>query len=130
MNAPTLYFLKVTERISGGYEIWESHCGQEKGCVVTDPQFVDFVQTKSEVQAIIDDWKVNPPLNGVLDDVDWEEQPKLPVIYEDDVTDEFCGTYSDYPEMILAMAELSGLKAYRVISDDGRFLRYTFEVVE
>lgn len=130
MNAPTLYFLKITERITGGYEIWETHRCQERGCVSTDPQFVDFVQTKNEVQAIIDDWRINPPLNGVLDSVDWDEQPRLPNIHEDNVTDDFCGEYSDYPEMILAMAELSGLKAYQVVNDEGRVLRYTFEVVE
>ena len=130
MNAPTLYFLKVTERISGGYEIWESHCGQEKGCVVTDPQFVDFVQTKKEVQSIIDDWRVNPPLNGVLEDVDWKELPRLPDINQEDITDDFCGIYSDYPELVLSMAELSGLKAYCIVTDDNRFLGFTFEVVE
>lgn len=130
MNAPTLYFLQVTERITGGYEIWESHCGQEHGCVSTQPEFVDFVQTKSEVQAIIDDWRVNPPLNGVLEDVDWKELPRLPDINQEDITDDFCGRYSDYPELVLSMAELSGLKAYRVVTDDNRFLGFTFEVVE
>ena len=47
----------------------------------------------------------------------------------EDITDDFCGTYSDYPEMVLAMAELSGLKPYRVIKD-GRLKCFTFEVVE
>ena len=130
MNAPTLYFLKVTERSTGGYEIWESHRCQEKGCVNTEPQFVDFVNTKPEVQAIIDDWRLNPPLSGVLEDVDWEELPHLPDINVKDVTDDFCGTYSDITEMVLAMAELSNLKPYRVMSDEGKLLRYTFEVVE
>ena len=55
---------------------------------------------------------------------------RLPEINEADVTDDFCGTYSDYPEMVLAMCELSNLKAYRVMSDDGRLLYFTFEVVE
>ena len=54
----------------------------------------------------------------------------LPKINAKEVTDDFCGTYSDYPELILAMAELSGLKAYEVIDDNGRLLRFTFEVVE
>ena len=130
MQAPTLFFLKVTERITGGYEIWEQHTGQCKGCVMTEPEFIDFVQTKSEVQAIIDDWKLNPPLNGVLEGVDWKEQPNLPEIHVDDVSDDFCGEYSDYPEMILAMAELSGMKAYRVVDDNGGLLSFTFEVVE
>lgn len=129
MQAPTLYFLKVTERITGGYEIWEHHTGQERGCVPTDPQFVDFVQTKEQVQAIIDDWKLNPPIDGVLDDVDWEELPKLPEVHEEDIEND-CGRYSDYPEMILAMAELSGLKPYNVVDDDGRLRYFTFEVVE
>ena len=55
---------------------------------------------------------------------------RLPEINEKDVTDDFCGTYSDYPEMVQAMCELSNLKAYRVMSDEGRLLRFTFEVVE
>lgn len=129
MTAPTLYFLDVQERITGGYEIWETHCGQEQGCVVTDPQFVDFVQTKPEVQAIIDDWRLNPPLGGKLEDVNWNELPNLPEKNLNEISDNY-GEYSDYPEMILAMAELSGLKPYRVIDDDGRLRYFTFEVVE
>ncbi len=129
MLAPTLYFLKVTERQTGGYEIWERHTGQEKGCIPSDDEFVDFVQTKQEVQAIIDDWRINPPLGGVLEDVDWEELPTLPEINVNDLKND-CGHYSDYPEMILAMAELSGLKPYRVTADDGRLLYFTFEVDE
>ena len=58
------------------------------------------------------------------------QAPTLPSIHKDDVTDEFCGEYSDLVELVLSMAELSSLKAYRVIDDDGKLLRYTFEVVE
>lgn len=130
MQAPTLYFLTVTERVTGGYEIWEHHCCQERGCVSTQEELVDFVQTKQEVQAIIDDWRVNPPVGGVLEDVDWNELPKLPEIHVDDVTDNFCGNYTDYPEMILAMCELSGLKAYRIVDDNGGLKSFSFEVVE
>ena len=54
----------------------------------------------------------------------------LPRIHKDQITDNFCGTYSDYPEMIEAMAELSGFKAYGVVDDDGKLLNFTFEVVE
>ena len=54
----------------------------------------------------------------------------LPKINVKEVTDDFCGTYSDYPELILAMAELSGLKAYEVRSDDDCLLNFTFKVVE
>jgi hypothetical protein len=126
--SPTLYILDVTERRTGGYEIWESHCGQEKGCISTEPEFVDFVQTKEEVQGIIDDWKINPPIDGVLDMVNWEEQPRLPEKNIKEVTDKFCGRYSDYPEMIIAMCELSGLKAYRVVADDGSLRYFSFEV--
>ena len=130
MTAPTLYFLTVTERLTGGFEIWEHHTGQEKGCVPTDPQFVDFVRTEEEALTIVNDWELNPPLNGVVEDVDWEKRPSLPRIHQDDVTDDFCGTYTDLTEMVLSMAELSGIKAYGVEDDDGRLLRYTFEVVE
>ena len=129
MNAPTLYFLNVQERLTGGYEIYEQHTGQCKGCVKTNPEFVDFVQTKQEVQAIIDDWKLNPPFNGILEDVDWEELPKLPEKHIDDIENN-CGKFRDYPEMILAMCELSGLKAYNVVDDDGRLQYFTFEVDE
>ena len=55
---------------------------------------------------------------------------KLPNINEKEVTDDFCGTYSDVYDMLIAICELSNIKAYRVISNDGRLLRYTFEVVE
>ena len=54
----------------------------------------------------------------------------LPNINEKEVTDDFCGTYSDLIEMVLSICELSNIKAYRVVSDDGKLLRYTFEVVE
>ena len=130
MTAPTLYFLKVTERINGHYEIWEQHMCQERGCVKTEPEFIELAKTKTEVKAIIDDWRINPPLNGVLAEVEWEELPKLPAIDDTDVTNDFCGEYSDLTELCLAMAELSNLKPYRVMSDDGRLLHYTFEVVE
>ena len=128
MNAPTLYFLSVYQRETGEYEIWERHCGQEKGCVPSDDQFVDLVNTKSEVQAIIDDWRINPPLNGVLESVNWNELPQLEDIDITDI-DKCCGVYSDYPEMIKAICELSGMKAYRIVRD-GEFRGYTFEVVE
>ena len=45
MQAPTLYFLNAVETITGHFEIWETHCGQEKGCFETDPQLVEFVRT-------------------------------------------------------------------------------------
>lgn len=132
MAAPTLYFLKVTQRKNGGYEIWETHCGQEKGCIVTDPQFIDFVQTKNEVKAIINDWETNPPLDGVLDNVDWEELPELPELNRTDFNDiRYNGEYYDLVDLVLAISELSGIKPYRVVDDnDGRFLKYTFEVVK
>lgn len=132
MNAPTLYFLKVTQRVNGGYEIWETHCGQEPGCVSTQPEFVDFVETKSEVKAIIDDWTVNPPLNGVLEDVDWNELPELPELNKSDFNDiRYHGEYYNLTDLVLAIAELSGIKPYRIVDDkDGRFSGYTFEVVE
>ena len=127
MNSKTLYSLIITERINGGYEVWETHTCQKKGCIQTQPALIDFVKTKEEVQSIIDDWRINPPLNGILSNVEWEEQPKLPTIHEEDITDD-CGVYTDYPEMILAMCELSGLKAYRVIDDNGKLKHFTFEV--
>ena len=43
-TAPTLYFLTVTERLTGGYEIWESHRCQERGCVTTEPEFDEFIR--------------------------------------------------------------------------------------
>ena len=54
----------------------------------------------------------------------------LPKIHKDQINDNFCGTYSDYPEMIEAICELSGIKAYNVVDDDGKLLNFTFEVVE
>ena len=54
----------------------------------------------------------------------------LPRIHKDKVTDDFCGTYSDYPELIEAICELSGIKAYGVTDDNGKLLNFTFEVVE
>lgn len=128
MLAPTLYYLTITERATGGYEIWESHCGQECGCVATNDEFVDFVQTKEEALAIVNNWELHPPLGGVLEDVDWNERPSLPDINEDDVTDDFSDTYTDYVELILAICKESGIKPYRVIDNDGRVLKYTFKI--
>lgn len=54
----------------------------------------------------------------------------LPDINVKDVTDNFCGTYKDLTELVLAISEISNIKPYRVMSDDGKVLRYTFEVVE
>ena len=54
----------------------------------------------------------------------------LPNIHESEITDDFCGTYSDFHDLVIAMCELSNLKAYRVIDDEGRLLKYTFKVVE
>ena len=132
MNAPTLFVLTVTQRRNGGYEIWESHCGQCKGCVSTDPEFVDFVNTKQEAKAIVDDWRVNPPVGGILEDVDWNELPELPELDNSDFNDiRYNGEYYDLVDLVLAISELSGIKPYRVVDDtDGRFLKYTFEVVE
>jgi hypothetical protein len=54
----------------------------------------------------------------------------LPRIHKDKVNNNFCGTYSDYPELIEAICELSGIKAYGVTDDNGKLLNFTFEVVE
>ena len=54
----------------------------------------------------------------------------LPDIHVKDVTDDFCGTYTDLTELVLAISELSNIKPYRVMNDDGKVLNYTFEVVE
>lgn len=54
----------------------------------------------------------------------------LPCINIDDVTDDFCGTYKDLTELVLAMVELSGLKAYRVRNNEGKLQCYTFKVIE
>ena len=44
MVAPTLYYLIVElDSDLNMYEIWEQHKGQEKGCFLTDEQFVDFI---------------------------------------------------------------------------------------
>ena len=128
MNAPTLYFLNITESYLGGFEIWEQHKCQEKGCFKTEPELVDFKETEDEVRAFIADFE-NKLLEGKLEDVEWNFKSRLPVIDIEEMNDDFCGTYTDYPEMILAMAELSCLKPYRVIQD-GRLKCYTFEVVE
>lgn len=47
----------------------------------------------------------------------------------EDVANDFCGTYTDCSEMVDAICELSGLKAYRIVKD-GEIKGYTFEVVE
>ena len=132
MLAPTLYFLEITQRRNGGYEIWETHCGQEQGCVSTQPEFVDFVNTKKEAKAIVDDWRANPPFGGILKDVNWDELPELPELDRTDFNDiRYHGEYYDLVDLVLAISELSGIKPYRVVDDnDGRFLKYTFEVVE
>ena len=134
MNAPTLYFLTVTERWSSGpenrsYEIWEQHMCQEKGCFKTQPEFVDLAFSKSRVKEIIADWKLNPPLNGKLEDVEWESIGGVEQV-EDVKTIDARGVYYNMEEMLMAICELSGFKPYEVLNDKGEFAGYTFEVVE
>ena len=135
MNAPTLYFLRITERHSPSkegevnYEVWEQHMCQEKGCFKTQPEVVAFCFRKSEVEELIEDWKVNPPLNGELADVEWEHLPMIPEL-EDVTSIDAHGVYHNLTELALTMAELGGLKPYKLVNEFGDFAGYTFEVVE
>jgi len=139
MQAPTLYFLKVTEVYNPSkgnqpedctfYEVWEQHQCQEKGCFKTEPTLVGFKFKQSEVEALIEDWRVNPPLNGVLADVEWEHLPSIPLL-EDITSIDAHGVYHNLTELVLAIAELSSLKVYECTNELGDFAGYTFEVVE
>lgn len=131
MSAPTLYFLEV-RNVEHGYEIWETHTGQCKGCVPTDPEFVSFHTRKTDVENEIHRWRVNPPLGARLEDVDWDEQPSIPEVQSvsDVPVDNRCGVYYDLIELVLAMGELSNLKPYKIIREDGTFAGYTMELVE
>ena len=55
-------------------------------------------------------------------------EPILSVKYVDEANDET--TLYGAEEIIEAMAELSGFKAYKVYNDDHYLMGYTFEVVE
>ena len=135
MNAPTLYFLTVNERHSPcgegkiNYEVWEQHKCQEKGCFKTQPEFVKLCFTKNEVESLIKDWKCNPPLNGELADVEWIHAPMIPEL-EDLASIKAHGVYHNLTELALTMAELGGLKPYKLVNEFGDFAGYTFEVVE
>ena len=128
MNLPTIYFLTV-EDCTEEWAIFETHQCQEKGCFRTEPRLIGWFETKEEALNCARNWK---PLEGIVQSIEviCDDLPTLPEINASNVTDDFCGTYSDYPEMILAMAELSGMKAYKVVDDNGRILSFTFEVVE
>ena len=84
---------------------------------------------KSEVEALIEDWRINPPLNGELADVEWEQLPGIPEL-EDITSIDAHGVYHNLTEVVLTMAELSGLKPYKLVNEFGDFAGYTFEVVE
>ena len=131
MNAPTLYFLKCTQRSTGEYEIWEQHMCQEKGCIKTEPQFVDLRPNYGTAKAFVDAWITFPPLGGKVENVEWEHHFKFEKIDINDFSDDkFCGTYSDLRDMIVAMSELSNLKPYSIINEKCNLQGYTFEVVE
>ena len=134
-TAPTLYFLRIHEvhvpsrEGEVNYEVWEQHMCQEPGCFKSQPQLVSFCFKKEEVEALIEDWKINPPLAGKLEDVEWEHIETIPQI-EDITSVEAHGVYHNLTELVLAISELSSLKPYKVVNEFGDFAGYTFEVVE
>ena len=65
----------------------------------------------------------NSQFKGIVDG-----EPVLTVRYLEDIDDETVLYGSE--EMIEAMADLSGLKAYKVFDADGFLMGYSFEVVE
>ena len=68
MNAPTLYFLKVTERVIGGYEIWEQHQCQEKGCFWTDERYTGNTCLVGHIDEFVNEYE-NQILEGIIDEV-------------------------------------------------------------
>ena len=65
----------------------------------------------------------NSQFKGLIDGT-----PVLSIKYTDEATDET--TLYGAEEMIEAMAELGGFKAYKVYDDNHYLMGYTFEVVE
>lgn len=58
--------------------------------------------------------------------------PTPPSIPEDQVNeDTFYGTYPDLERLVIAInEEINGLNIYRVIDEDNKLLKYTFEAEE
>lgn len=54
--SPTLYFLRLefNHRVNG-YEAWEQHCGQEKGCFMTQQEFITVVP-RADLDKFISDY--------------------------------------------------------------------------
>ena len=56
MVAPTLFYLKLTLNKSvDAYEAWETHCGQESGCFMTQPEFITVV-ARDEVDRFVSEY--------------------------------------------------------------------------
>jgi hypothetical protein len=101
---------------------------QEIGCVKTEPEHLDILFSMEQVDEFIEDFEKNL-LNGVLEGIDWIKLPEIPRIQNSTDVDSH-GIYHNLTEMVLAICELSGLKPYEIVHEDGQFAGYTFEVVE
>lgn len=56
----TSYTLRVLkDEETGLYDIYESHCGDGKGCFETMPEYLDGLLTIPEAQEFIKDFKSN-----------------------------------------------------------------------
>ena len=131
MSSPTLYFLTVEEHWgvdTNHYFISEQHQGQELGCIKTEPEHLTIVFSEKEAEEYINEYE-KELLNGVIAGVDWIKLPVIPRI-EDVREVEAHGVYANLTEMALAICELSNLKPYEIVHEDGRFGGYTFEVIE
>jgi hypothetical protein len=66
MNLPTLYFLTIRYCGNGDWGIFETHCGQEKGCIMSNESLLGWAETEGEAVKIAENWE---PLEGVVDSI-------------------------------------------------------------
>jgi hypothetical protein len=131
MSSPTLYFLTVEERWGAEgtlYFISEQHMCQERGCVKTEPEHLTICFSEHSTKEYIKCFE-SDLIEGVVEGVEWFKLPVIPRI-TDVLEVDAHGVYSNLTEMVLAICELSQLKPYEIVREDGQFAGYTFEVVE
>ena len=63
---PTLYFLTIRNCGNGDWGIFETHCGQEKGCFETEEQLIGWGASEEEAVKIAENWK---PIEGIVNSI-------------------------------------------------------------
>lgn len=69
-----LYYLTVCPT-EDGYVVYESHKGQCKGCFETEPEIVNYGDSKEEVNEIIKNFeRVVSDFGNILEGVEWRTE--------------------------------------------------------